>query len=173
MSMYSLLQRKATPTDADVELCLDGNICRCTGYRPILEAFKEIAHEQATLDVEDFDRAASMTCADRACSAVCARPGPDACRNGTRPLRITTADASWTTPTSLSALLTELKGVVPAPYMLVHGYTSTGIYKDPTPPTLINVAEVPELRGVSAGSALTIGAGESITTLMDALTQVM
>ncbi|XP_061745952.1 xanthine dehydrogenase/oxidase isoform X2 [Nerophis ophidion] len=40
MSMYALLRSKATPTMADVEEAFQGNLCRCTGYRPILEAYK-------------------------------------------------------------------------------------------------------------------------------------
>jgi len=40
MSMYALLRTNATPSKAEVEHCVDGNLCRCTGYRPILDAFK-------------------------------------------------------------------------------------------------------------------------------------
>lgn len=39
MSMYSLLQNKPVPTIPDIEDALAGNLCRCTGYRPILDAF--------------------------------------------------------------------------------------------------------------------------------------
>ena len=40
MSMYSLLRNNATPSPGEVEHHIDGNLCRCTGYRPILDAFK-------------------------------------------------------------------------------------------------------------------------------------
>nr|XP_039268580.1 xanthine dehydrogenase/oxidase-like [Styela clava] len=38
MSMYALLRNKQIPTSTDIESCLQGNLCRCTGYRPILQA---------------------------------------------------------------------------------------------------------------------------------------
>ncbi|DBA72485.1 TPA: hypothetical protein ACH3X2_010250 [Trebouxia sp. C0005] len=44
MSMYSLLRSKTeAPTETEIEDNLAGNLCRCTGYRPILDAFKVFA----------------------------------------------------------------------------------------------------------------------------------
>lgn len=44
MSMYSLLRSKSeAPTETEIEDNLAGNLCRCTGYRPILDAFKIFA----------------------------------------------------------------------------------------------------------------------------------
>ncbi|MED6259817.1 hypothetical protein ATANTOWER_000009 [Ataeniobius toweri] len=40
MSMYALLRNNPTPKMADVEDAFQGNLCRCTGYRPILEGYK-------------------------------------------------------------------------------------------------------------------------------------
>jgi xanthine dehydrogenase/oxidase len=41
MAMYSLLQENPHPSKIEVERMLDGNLCRCTGYRPILTAFRK------------------------------------------------------------------------------------------------------------------------------------
>lgn len=38
MSLYALLRNNDAPTDEDVEEAFDGNLCRCTGYKPILDA---------------------------------------------------------------------------------------------------------------------------------------
>ncbi|KAF1997919.1 xanthine dehydrogenase [Amniculicola lignicola CBS 123094] len=38
MSLYALLRNKSEPSEHDVEEAFDGNLCRCTGYRPILDA---------------------------------------------------------------------------------------------------------------------------------------
>ena len=38
MSATALLERNARPTEADVRVALQGNICRCTGYVNIVEA---------------------------------------------------------------------------------------------------------------------------------------
>ncbi|KAJ5595291.1 uncharacterized protein N7459_001499 [Penicillium hispanicum] len=38
MSLYALLRNDPSPSEHAVEEAFDGNLCRCTGYRPILDA---------------------------------------------------------------------------------------------------------------------------------------
>jgi xanthine dehydrogenase/oxidase len=38
MALYALLRNNPNPTDQDIEECFEGCLCRCTGYRPILDA---------------------------------------------------------------------------------------------------------------------------------------
>ncbi|OAG05168.1 xanthine dehydrogenase [Paraphaeosphaeria sporulosa] len=38
MSLYALLRNNEAPSEHEVEEAFDGNLCRCTGYRPILDA---------------------------------------------------------------------------------------------------------------------------------------
>ncbi|KAJ2783497.1 hypothetical protein GGI15_002555 [Coemansia interrupta] len=45
MSLYTLLRNNPNPTEHEVEECFDGNLCRCTGYRPILDAAKTFAEQ--------------------------------------------------------------------------------------------------------------------------------
>ncbi|KAF7207112.1 xanthine dehydrogenase/oxidase [Nothobranchius furzeri] len=45
MSMYALLRNNPIPKMADMEEAFQGNLCRCTGYRPILEGYKTFTME--------------------------------------------------------------------------------------------------------------------------------
>ncbi|KAI4386257.1 hypothetical protein MLD38_004203 [Melastoma candidum] len=50
MSMYALLRSSETsPTEDQIEECLSGNLCRCTGYRPIFDAFRVFAKTNDSL----------------------------------------------------------------------------------------------------------------------------
>ncbi|KAI8791232.1 xanthine dehydrogenase/oxidase [Biomphalaria glabrata] len=46
MAMYTLLRNNPKPTQRDIQENFDGNLCRCTGYRPILQAFSEFSQER-------------------------------------------------------------------------------------------------------------------------------
>ncbi|XP_046505263.1 xanthine dehydrogenase/oxidase-like [Equus quagga] len=43
MSMYTLLRNQPEPTMEEIEDAFQGNLCRCTGYRPILQGFRTFA----------------------------------------------------------------------------------------------------------------------------------
>uniref|UniRef100_A0A452RIK0 Xanthine dehydrogenase n=1 Tax=Ursus americanus TaxID=9643 RepID=A0A452RIK0_URSAM len=43
MSMYTLLRNQPDPTVEEIENAFQGNLCRCTGYRPILQGFRTFA----------------------------------------------------------------------------------------------------------------------------------
>lgn len=45
MSMYTLLRNIPTPRMSDLEIAFQGNLCRCTGYRPIIEGFRTFTEE--------------------------------------------------------------------------------------------------------------------------------
>jgi aerobic-type carbon monoxide dehydrogenase small subunit (CoxS/CutS family) len=40
LAATSLLEEKPRPTDDDIRLALSGNLCRCTGYGPIVDAVR-------------------------------------------------------------------------------------------------------------------------------------
>ncbi|KAM1310538.1 hypothetical protein ACFX15_006856 [Malus domestica] len=49
MSIYALLRSsQKPPNEEQIEECLAGNLCRCTGYRPIVDAFRVFAKTNDT-----------------------------------------------------------------------------------------------------------------------------
>jgi xanthine dehydrogenase/oxidase len=52
-SYFSLLQENPAPSQQQVEDSFDGNLCRCTGYRAILDSMKSFAADKGgTIDIE-------------------------------------------------------------------------------------------------------------------------
>ncbi|KAI7489247.1 hypothetical protein KC351_g1471 [Hortaea werneckii] len=47
MSLYALLRNNEDPSEHEIEEAFDGNLCRCTGYRPILDAAQSFGSKGA------------------------------------------------------------------------------------------------------------------------------
>ena len=58
--LFSLREKNPDAKMQDIEHILDGNMCRCTGYRPIHDAFKSFAVDasesikKALADIEEL-----------------------------------------------------------------------------------------------------------------------
>lgn len=53
MSLFALYENNAEPTRREIDDALAGNLCRCTGYRPIIEAAQSM-REQASRQSDSF-----------------------------------------------------------------------------------------------------------------------
>lgn len=59
MSLYALWMREAQPSDRAIEKALQGNLCRCTGYEPIVRAARAVSdYGNAASDPLALERAA-------------------------------------------------------------------------------------------------------------------
>jgi aerobic-type carbon monoxide dehydrogenase small subunit (CoxS/CutS family) len=45
LSAYALLKENPAPTEEEIKDAIAGNLCRCTGYKQIIDAVKETAKD--------------------------------------------------------------------------------------------------------------------------------
>ena len=139
------------PNAQDIEDLIDGNICRCTGYRPILDAFKSFANDKSPDLQNKLDKMTSS--AQRKCpitqkncvgNNICKTSGKRqnskiletaakfgdfswALKKEPIPSQLT-ADANWLFPHSLPEVMEILKNLNDDnKYRLIAGNTGTGI----------------------------------------------
>ncbi|PAA73149.1 hypothetical protein BOX15_Mlig031927g1 [Macrostomum lignano] len=162
MSMFSQLLNNPKPTEAEVEHFFDGNICRCTGYRPILDSMKTFAKDckakgAGCLDIEDL-----QACCRKADVQKVPTSGITPVARGWRGQR-------FYNPGSLDQLLELLHRMRQSSYRLLVGNTSAGVFKDDAQADFyVNIRNVPELYEVKESkNGLEIGACLSIADLMD------
>ena len=156
MSLYALWMRDPTPSEGAIEEALQGNLCRCTGYRPIVDAAKAI----------DATPASDPLVAERAR----VRAALDALDDGAR-VDIRSGDDRVVVPASaddLAAVLAEIPAAT-----IVAGSTDIGLWitkfmRDISP--AVFTAHLTELQDVTVtAEGVRIGAGVSYDTFQSTL----
>ncbi|KAL1517488.1 hypothetical protein ABEB36_001248 [Hypothenemus hampei] len=149
MNMYSL-HESGPKTKKEIENSFGGNICRCTGYRPIMESFFQLA---SLSDIEDI---ASVY---YHCKV-----------QETESFSLTLADkARWTKVYYLKDILETFRTSGDVKYILVAGNTAKGVFWRKTFPQLyIDITSVNELTDFTLSTnSLTLGANVSLTKAME------
>ena len=158
MSLYALYRTERAPSEQGARQALSGNLCRCTGYRPILEAARRMYEYEAVSGL----REAETTLADQLRAI-----------RVDREKRLTHGGASYVAPTTIA----ELKRVLAAQprATVLAGGTDVGLWvtkKLQDLPALVYVGNVAELRQVrTTGAHLEIGAAVSLTDAFQVLCQ--
>lgn len=170
MSLFALYKQNAAPSRAEIEAALAGNLCRCTGYRPIVAAAQrmfELGAQEARVDVPWV----RLSRAARRCEAA---PALDMLRGlrRTQSLALHTDEGSFWAPVELDALC-DLLAQHPDACVLAGG-TDVGLWitkQDRALPKLIYLGNVAALKHCALDEqALCIGAGASLSDALPLLT---
>ena len=158
MSLFTLhRQRDGVAVSRDEALhALSGNLCRCTGYRPILDAAQTMHHwPDVPLDESGLLQQLKLLAQDGWA------PAADSASN------------FYATPTTLSELL-RLRAAHPQA-LIAAGTTDVGLWVTKQHRRfgqIIDVTRVTELRRIERGAqSLSIGAAASLTEAFDALAE--
>lgn len=168
MNMYGLLEGHGGKVSmAEVENAFGGNICRCTGYRPILDTMKSFAVDsniqmpaECIGDIEDMG-ARNCPKTGRLCAGGCQRTS-----------FVYDDGSQWHWPQSMEQLFEALDKVgEEEEFMLVAGNTAHGVYRrSPDIKHFIDMRGVSELHHHgSDADKLKLGANLSLSQAMDIL----
>lgn len=174
MGMHSLLEAdQGQLTMEQIENSFGGHICRCTGYRPILDAWKSLAIDapkelkNVVGDIEDFGKICKTT--GKPCAGTCSAALKAKCN-------VSLSDDSgkeWHKVGTVKEIFDILEQNPDKKYMLVHGNTAHGIYRrDPNIQVFIDVTNVDELHSYSISEhEVVLGGNVSLTETMNILSQ--
>uniref|UniRef100_A0A4W3HNY8 Xanthine dehydrogenase-like n=1 Tax=Callorhinchus milii TaxID=7868 RepID=A0A4W3HNY8_CALMI len=176
MQMYGFLKNNPSPSSQQVEDNFDGNVCRCTGYRSILDAMKSFARDtdvekqESVIDIEDLQtcprtkQAFNQTYLPKELSCVCHV-------KNTKKALFSKNDTEWFQPTTLTELYLLVHEHVTKAVKLVHGDTAKGVYKQDGPYNiLIDVKGISELYTVTMEEhGLKVYSNVSLSTLIGSL----
>ncbi|TRY76734.1 hypothetical protein TCAL_11871 [Tigriopus californicus] len=176
MMMNGYLEGHPNPTQKDIEGVIDGNICRCTGYRPIFDAFKSFASDappellRKVNDIEDLVSTDGFFPCPKTKQPCQGRCHP----NDSRIIQFIQSKEGneWIKPNNLEDLLALLDDLAPnSSYRLVAGNTGTGIFNDDGPyKSFFDISAIPELVTITL-DPFNVGGGVSLTKFIEILEQ--
>ncbi len=180
MNMTAALIQKGNQPDAkigtkkEIEALFDGNLCRCTGYRPILYGFqKEFASDWKP----EVDEKGTMTCIVDPAESVSVSPTipvqfPADLKKPARPVHYQKNGYTWHRPLSVAEALKLMQGHKGDDTRLVVGNTSIGVYDKykEDPHLFIDISQLAELRlRVIEKEYLEVGAAITYLEFIDLL----
>uniref|UniRef100_A0A8B9RDA7 Xanthine dehydrogenase/oxidase n=1 Tax=Astyanax mexicanus TaxID=7994 RepID=A0A8B9RDA7_ASTMX len=164
MSMYTLLRKRPQPSMQDIEDAFQGNLCRCTGYRPIMEGFRTFTKEDSADSVQPLFDPEEFLPLDPTQDIIFPPELMTLSKEPVVSLRFRGERVLWVQPSSLTELL-ELKAAYPEARLVV-GNTEVGIemkFKNQLYPVILSPTNVQELRniqftenGMECGAAVTL-----------------
>jgi xanthine dehydrogenase/oxidase len=173
MNMCGLLTNRPEPTKREIEDVFDGNLCRCTGYRPILTGMETFAKDWTAAD----EQRRMKLLGEDALSAIAPAAGlkiplPPGDRLTSRATRVDADDKVWVRPATLAELGMMLQEFSGRRVRMVNGNTSYGVYPDEVraAEVLVDIQLVPELRGTAVGAEwVDVGASTTYSELIKLL----
>ncbi|WP_084437532.1 molybdopterin cofactor-binding domain-containing protein [Niveispirillum irakense] len=178
MNMSEFITNNPKATKREIEGALDGNLCRCTGYRAILTGMKTFASDWTKEDEEHRMKckADPETLAQRPTGPLVI-PFPPEARLPPEGVNVAADGRIWLSPPDLDALAAAWQKHSADKPRLVAGNTSYGVYKEEyqAAKVLLNLHLIKELRetAVVGEVDLTVPAGMDYTALIDLLGAVM
>uniref|UniRef100_A0A8C1N6W6 Xanthine dehydrogenase n=1 Tax=Cyprinus carpio TaxID=7962 RepID=A0A8C1N6W6_CYPCA len=171
MSMYALLRNNPQPSMHDVQEAFQGNLCRCTGYRPILEGYRSFTKDSSTLPAQKLYDQSEFMPLDPTQEIIFPPELMSLSKQPQRELRFAGERVLWIQPCSLEELL-ELKATYPNAKLVV-GNTEVGIemkFKNLFYPVILAPAYIPELNIIqNTQDGIQVGASVTLTVLGDVL----
>ncbi|HVW97868.1 MAG TPA: molybdopterin cofactor-binding domain-containing protein [Mucilaginibacter sp.] len=171
MNMSEFIANNPKATKKEIEDIFDGNICRCTGYRPILTGMKTFASDWTAEDEKE-----RMKCLgdDAVQSQLPAQsiviPFPPEARGMDKTASIQNKTRRWITPLTLNELIEELNRHKNQKPYIIHANTAYGIYKQDFQDArlIVDISQVPEFNARPAISAegIKIPSGTTYSTVI-------
>ncbi|CAH1116797.1 unnamed protein product [Phaedon cochleariae] len=161
MNMFAL-HESGQLTKQQIENSFGGNICRCTGYRPILTAFKKLASDaDEIIDIEDLKPCHYYDYRQRTEEMLSVETSKNYC--------LQLGASKWIKVHTLKDLTNVLKISETENYMLVGGNTGKGVYHlTILPEVYIDITSVKELTHYSVNKdTLVLGANLTLSKTMD------